>query len=449
MIVKRLAVLTAAGGLALALVACGSSSTPAASPATSNSSSSASSAAAPSGSAPMSSGAMTSGAMSSGAMSSGAMTSGGGAATALVGAGCAGYAKAVPTGAGSVGGMAADPVATAASNNPLLKTLVAAVSGKVNPKVNLVNTLNSGEFTVFAPVDTAFKKIDAATMGKLATDSALLTKILTYHVIPGQLDAKAVIGTHKTVEGGSVEVTGSGDNIKINGTSAVICGNVKTKNATVYLIDTVLTPPADGAVTSGAMTSGAMTSGAMTSGAVTSGAMTSGAMTSGATTSGAALVGPGCAAYAKAVPAGAGSVGGMAADPVATAASNNPLLTTLVAAVSGKVNPKVNLVNTLNSGEFTVFAPVDSAFKKVDAATMGKLTTDGALLTKILTYHVVAGQLDASKIAGTHKTVKGGSVTVTGSGNNLKVNGANVICGNVKTKNATVYLIDNVLSPTS
>ncbi len=444
MIVKRLAVLTAAGGLALALVACGSSSTPAASPATSNSSSSASSAAAPSGSAPMSSGAMTSGAMSSGAMSSGAMTSGGGAATALVGAGCAGYAKAVPTGAGSVGGMAADPVATAASNNPLLKTLVAAVSGKVNPKVNLVNTLNSGEFTVFAPVDTAFKKIDAATMGKLATDSALLTKILTYHVIPGQLDAKAVIGTHKTVEGGSVEVTGSGDNIKINGTSAVICGNVKTKNATVYLIDTVLTPPADGAVTSGAMTSGAMTSGAMTSGA-----MTSGAMTSGATTSGAALVGPGCAAYAKAVPAGAGSVGGMAADPVATAASNNPLLTTLVAAVSGKVNPKVNLVNTLNSGEFTVFAPVDSAFKKVDAATMGKLTTDGALLTKILTYHVVAGQLDASKIAGTHKTVEGGSVTVTGSGNNLKVNGANVICGNVKTKNATVYLIDNVLSPTS
>jgi len=357
--------------------------------------------------------------------------------------------------------MASDPVATAASNNPLLKTLVAAVSGKVNPKVNLVNTLNSGEFTVFAPVDDAFKKIDAATMGKLTTDDALLSKILTYHVIPGQLDAAAVVGTHKTVEGGDVTVSGSGDNIKINGTSAVICGNVKTKNATVYLIDTVLTPPAAGAMTSGAMTSGAMTSGAMTSpaaGAMTSGAMTSGAMTSGAMTSGAsgattsgasALVGSGCAAYAKAVPTGAGSVDGMAADPVATAASNNPLLTTLVAAVSGKVNAKVNLVNTLNSGEFTVFAPVDAAFKKVDAATMGKLTTDSALLSKILTYHVIAHQLDASKIVGTHKTVEGGSVTVTGSGNDLKVGGASVICGNVKTKNATVYLIDTVLSPTS
>ena len=58
----------------------------------------------------------------------------------------------------------------------------------------------------------------------------------------------------------------------------------------------------------------------------------------------------------------------MAQDPVAVAASNNPLLTTLTAAVSGKLNPKVNLVDTLNGGEFTVFAPVDSAFKKVDAA---------------------------------------------------------------------------------
>ncbi|HUQ59920.1 fasciclin domain-containing protein, partial [Lentzea sp.] len=78
------------------------------------------------------------------------------------------------------------------------------------------------------------------------------------------------------------------------------------------------------------------------------------------------LVGPGCADYAKQVPSGAGSVSGMAADPVAVAASNNPLLTTLVSAVSGKLNPKVNLVSTLNGAEFTVFAPVDSAFAKID-----------------------------------------------------------------------------------
>src|SRR5919199_4457978 len=104
-------------------------------------------------------------------------------------------------------------------------------------------------------------------------------------------------------------------------------------------------------------------------------------------------VGPGCADYAKAVPSGAGSVDGMAKDPVAVAASNNPLLTTLVAAASGKLNPKVNLVDTLNSGQFTVFAPVDSAFAKVPAATVKTLKTDDKLLTKILTYHVVAGQI--------------------------------------------------------
>ncbi|MDR6610846.1 fasciclin domain-containing protein [Leifsonia sp. 1010] len=161
------------------------------------------------------------------------------------------------------------------------------------------------------------------------------------------------------------------------------------------------------------------------------------------------LVGPGCAAYAKQVPSGAGSVSGMAEDPVATAASNNPLLTTLVAAVSGKLNPQVNLVDTLNGGDFTVFAPVDDAFKKIDPATIDSLKTEAgtATLTSILTYHVVPGQLAPSDIDGTHKTVEGSDVTVTGSGDSMKVNDANVICGGVKTANATVYLIDSVLMP--
>ncbi len=201
------------------------------------------------------------------------------------------------------------------------------------------------------------------------------------------------------------------------------------------------------AMTSDAMSSEAMSSEAMSSEAMTSDAMTSEAMSSGAMAAPAALVGPGCADYAAAVPTGAGSVEGMAGDPVATAASNNPLLTTLTAAVSGKVNPEVDLVPTLNNGEFTVFAPVDDAFAKVDAATMTTLTTDSALLTKILTYHVVPGQLSPTEIVGTHPTAEGGTLTVTGSGGNLEVNGAKVICGGVQTKNATVYLIDTVLTP--
>jgi len=167
-------------------------------------------------------------------------------ASDLVGSGCAAYADAVPSGAGSVSGMAQDPVATAASNNPLLKTLVAAVSGKLNPDVNLVDTLNGSEFTVFAPVDDAFGKIDAATIDTLKTPAgaATLTKILTYHVVPGQIAPDKIDGTHKTVEGGDVKVTGTGDNIMVND-AKVICGGVHTANATVYLIDTVLMPPAN------------------------------------------------------------------------------------------------------------------------------------------------------------------------------------------------------------
>ncbi len=162
----------------------------------------------------------------------------------LVGPGCADYAEAVPSGAGSVDGMAQDPVATAASNNPLLKTLVATVSGEFNPKVNLVDTLNGDEFTVFAPVDSAFAKLPASAVEDLMkpANADALTTILTYHVIPGQLMPDQVVGMQESVAGEQVDVTGSGGNLKVND-AAVICGGVQTANATVYLIDSVLMPP--------------------------------------------------------------------------------------------------------------------------------------------------------------------------------------------------------------
>jgi uncharacterized surface protein with fasciclin (FAS1) repeats len=183
---------------------------------------------------------MSSSVMSS-SSSSAPMTGAADPASGLVGSSCAAYAKQVPEGPGSVAGMAKDPVATAASNNPMLTTLTAAVSGKLNPGVNLVDTLNGGEFTVIAPTDDAFAKIDAATIDKLKTDTDLLTKILTYHVVPGQLAPDAVVGEHATVEKGMVDVTGSGDSLKVNDAN-VICGGVHTANATVYLIDSVLMP---------------------------------------------------------------------------------------------------------------------------------------------------------------------------------------------------------------
>lgn len=159
------------------------------------------------------------------------------------------------------------------------------------------------------------------------------------------------------------------------------------------------------------------------------------------------LVGPGCAAYAEQVPDGPGAVAGMFESTVVEAASNNPLLTTLAAAVSGGLNPNVNLVDTLNGDEFTVFAPVDDAFAKIDAATIETLKTDSDLLTSILTYHVVPGKALPEDLPGTHTTVQGTDVEVTGSGDMLMVNDSNVICGGVQTENAVVYLVDTVLLP--
>ena len=153
--------------------------------------------------------------------------------------------------------------------------------------------------------------------------------------------------------------------------------------------------------------------------------------------------GPGCAA----VPAdGAGSFAGMAADPVATAASNNPVLSTLVTAVT-----EAGLGETLNTAkDITVFAPTNDAFAAMDKATLDKAMGDPkGLLTTVLTNHVVEGRLTPEMLAGDHKTLAGTTITVEGSGEDFTVGKAKVVCGNVQTANATVSIVDGVLLPAS
>jgi uncharacterized surface protein with fasciclin (FAS1) repeats len=155
------------------------------------------------------------------------------------GPGCAGVPK---TGAGSFDGMSKDPVATAASHNPALSTLVAAVQ-----KAGLVDTLNSAQgITVFAPTNDAFAKLPKATLDKVLADKALLTKILTYHVVGQPVVAPDGLtnGSYTTLEKGKLTTAGSGESYKVNNTAAIVCGNVTTSNATVQIIDTVLMPPA-------------------------------------------------------------------------------------------------------------------------------------------------------------------------------------------------------------
>ncbi|MER5278501.1 fasciclin domain-containing protein [Streptomyces sp. NPDC002809] len=142
-------------------------------------------------------------------------------------------------GAGSFDGMAKDPVATAASNNPALSTLVTAVK-----KAGLVDTLNSAQnITVFAPTNDAFAKVPKADLDKLLADKAALTKVLTYHVVGQKLTPKQLEnGSFDTLEKSELTTSGSDMAYTVNDSSKVVCGNVQTANATVYIVDTVLMP---------------------------------------------------------------------------------------------------------------------------------------------------------------------------------------------------------------
>ncbi len=153
-----------------------------------------------------------------------------------------------------------------------------------------------------------------------------------------------------------------------------------------------------------------------------------------------AQFGPACASVPS---TGAGSFEGMAKDPVATAASNNPALSTLVTAVK-----KAGLVDTLNNAkDITVFAPTNDAFGKLPKKDLDAVLADKAMLTKVLTNHVVAGRLSPDMLAGVHETLAKTKITAAGSGENFTVGTAKVVCGNVQTANATVYIIDSVLLP--
>ncbi|MFF1692176.1 fasciclin domain-containing protein [Streptomyces sp. NPDC058257] len=142
-------------------------------------------------------------------------------------------------GKGSFDGMAKDPVATAASNNPDLSTLVTAVK-----KAGLVDTLNNAkDLTVFAPTNDAFAKIPKADLDKVLNDKAMLTKVLTYHVVGQKLAPEDLEkGSFETLEKSKLTTSGSGESYKVDDSAKVGCGNVQTANANVYIIDTVLMP---------------------------------------------------------------------------------------------------------------------------------------------------------------------------------------------------------------
>ncbi|MET8003542.1 fasciclin domain-containing protein [Nonomuraea glycinis] len=147
--------------------------------------------------------------------------------------------------------------------------------------------------------------------------------------------------------------------------------------------------------------------------------------------------GPACSAIE-------GSLATIAGQPVGTAISDVKELSTLADALK-----QAGLTDKLNSAEeLTVFAPTNQAFEAIPQETRDKLMADKAQLTKILSNHVVEGKNEPADLEdATLTTLGGGEVTAKGSEDNLMIDDAKVVCGNVPTKNATVYVIDKVLMP--
>jgi uncharacterized surface protein with fasciclin (FAS1) repeats len=179
-------------------------------------------------------------------------------------------------------------------------------------------------------------------------------------------------------------------------------------------------------------------------GSGTTGASPTGSPSAAATPAEAAgPFGPSCP---KLPASGPGSADALASQPVATAAAQTPALSTLVTAVT-----TAGLADTLNRSEaITLFAPTNEAFSKIPKATLAKVLADKKTLSGILTYHVVGERRAPTELAtGTLPTLQGGSVATEKTGDAYTVNDARVVCGNLQTRNATVYLIDTVLMPTS
>ena len=156
--------------------------------------------------------------------------------------------------------------------------------------------------------------------------------------------------------------------------------------------------------------------------------------------------GPGCDAYRKAVPTGAGSIPAMAGQTASQAIANNPDLSTFSAAISGTLNPEINIVSVLDGGPYIVFAPTDAAFAALDPATVETLKSDPRVLLPVLFYHMVLGNVGPANVAGTMPTQDGRPVVVTGKDGDIKVNGNRVSCA-YAANGAYIYMIDGVLEP--
>jgi uncharacterized surface protein with fasciclin (FAS1) repeats len=156
------------------------------------------------------------------------------------GPGCDAFKQQLPT----FKNLASQPVGTALASIPDISTFNSAISGQLNPAVNIVPVLDNGPYVVFAPTNEAFAKLPPERLEALKTDVAALSSLDYYHVFLGLLGPDDVKGQRPTQQGAEIKVTGEGGDITVNDTAKVVCGGIQASNARIYLIDKVLDPAA-------------------------------------------------------------------------------------------------------------------------------------------------------------------------------------------------------------
>jgi uncharacterized surface protein with fasciclin (FAS1) repeats len=300
---------------------------------------------------------------------------------------------------------AAEP--TAKSKN-IVQTAVAAGQFKtlvaLTKQAGLAGKLSApGNLTVFAPTDKAFaalKKSNPALYAKVASDKSLLQAVLTYHVVGKRIPAAAATSAAKkgakvkTLQGERIALSFKGGKIVLNGSARVVAADVKASNGIIHAIDAVLVPPS-----------------------------------------------------LTQAPA--------ATQSIVEIAAGNPDFSTLVSLVQ-----KAGLVTAISSpGPFTVFAPTNAAFEKLAAAapaTYQAVLADPALLTKVLTYHVVAGAIKsdqaiaAAQQNGSVNALAGEPISLSIKGGKLTLNGSSsVVAADILATNGVIHVIDTVIVPPS
>jgi len=298
-----------------------------------------------------------------------------------------------------------------AVGNPDFSTLVTALQA-----AGLVDTLKGdGPFTVFAPTNAAFAKVDPATLTALLNDKAALTRVLTYHVVPGKVLAADVVKltSAKTVEGSDINIAVAGAGVTLNGSTNVTATDIQASNGVIHVIDSVLLPPNLTIAPAAAPAAPAATTPA-----------------------------PEPAAPAAAAPAD--TMAGTAVDAVLA----NPDFSTLATALQ-----VAGLVDTLKgAGPFTIFAPTNEAFAKLGEARIKRLLANKDELTKYLTYHVLSGKVLSSDIVGNNirsaPTVEGGNINIRVSNGKVIINSrAQVTQADIQVSNGVIHVIDTVLIP--